>query len=186
MPDLKKILEKLHCSLLWLDYDLLDSEFWLKQYSKYQTSDDKHTEHYRFAAFQAVLNNRESLDQTTIVRYIELAIADSDQLMTGTALALLIEWTGLTDTQLQQLSSHPAYNKPFLQKVTQRVLLVRELHLAGITDESFGRFLDSQDEAVHRTLLSISDIRPDHLRLLIDQGANKAIRNMAKRRLTSF
>ena len=125
MTDLKTILAELHYRSEWLDDDLLDREFWLRQYEKYQASSDKHTEHYRYAAFQAVLNNREIMDQAVINQYIKLAVADPDRSMGDSALALLIKWHGLTDVQLKWLNSHPAYDKPFLRKVIQRVMLLR-------------------------------------------------------------
>jgi hypothetical protein len=186
MADLKTILAELHYSPQWLDYDLLSGEFWLHQYSQYQTSSDKHTEHYRFEAFQAVLNSREMLDQATIDHYIELAVSDCDQSMGNSALARLIQWPGLTDGQLQYLNNHPACNKPFLRKLQQRVILLRELDSTGVSDETFERFLNSQDEQVHRSLLSIAGLKAEYLQRLSDRGVNKAIRNMARRRLQSF
>jgi hypothetical protein len=127
MPDLKTILAELHYSPEWLEYDLLSRDFWLEQYSKYQASPDKHTEHYRFQAFQTVLNTREALDQEAMDRYIALAVADPDRSMGHSALAVLIKWPGLTPDQLQDLGNYPAYNVPFLQKLRARIMALRGL-----------------------------------------------------------
>jgi hypothetical protein len=185
MSDLKRIFAELHYDSRWLDYGFLSDEFWQNQYSRYQASNDKNTEHYRFEAFQTIFMNREVLDETTLNHYIELASADPDRSMGGSALALLLRWPGLTDAQLQQLSNHPSYNRPFLRKLHQRTILLRELHATGLSDESFKRFFASQDAEIHRALLSKSGIKAEHLELLQDRGANKAIRNMAKRKLQS-
>jgi hypothetical protein len=185
MPDLKSILAELHYDALWLDYGWLSEDFWQHQYARYQSSDDKNTEHYRYEAFQTIFMNRERLDETTLNHYIELANADADRSMGGAALGLLLSWPGLTDTQLQHLSNHPAYDRPFLRKLGQRMILLRELRAIGISDESFERFLASQDAEVQRALLSDSGLKPEQLRLLQDKGATRAIRNMAKRKLQS-
>jgi hypothetical protein len=183
MPNLRTILAELHYVPQWLDYGLLSEEFWQNQYSRYQASDDKNTEHYRFEAFQAVLLNHGMLDGAALNHYIELAMADPDPSMGGSALALLIHWHGLTDEQLHQLVRHPAYNQPFLQKLLQQVMMLRELHSTGINEESFERFLGSQDAVIHRALLSDSRIKAEHLQLLQARGANRAIRNIAKQKL---
>src|SRR6185369_11968027 len=96
--------------------------------------------------------------------------------MGGSALALLLRWPGLTDAQLEQLSNHPAYNRPFLKKIQQRTTLLRELQAADLNDESFERFFASQDAIVQRALVSKSGIKAEQLRLLQDRGTNKAIR----------
>ncbi len=183
MPDLKTIFIELHYDPRWLDYGLLSEAFWQSQYSIYVASDDKNTEHYRFEAFRTVLRNHEVLDSAALNHYIELAIADTDRTMGDAALGQLLRWPRLTDEQLRQLSNHPAYNLPFLRKLHQSVFLLRELHANGITDALFQRFLDSQDADLQRVLLSESGIKAEHLKLLQAEGASKAVRNIAKKKL---
>ena len=186
ITDLKTILMELHYSFQWLDYGLLSNDFWHIQYLKYQMSDDKHTEHYRFEAFQFLLRDRKTLDEMTTNQYIELAITDIDQLMGGAALALLLGCPCLTDEQLHYLGGLPAYNKPFLQKLHQRLVLLRDLDLNGVNDESFKKFFVSNDPKVHRALLSKPGLKSEHLELIRDRGANKAIRNIARQKLQKY
>lgn len=183
MPHLKTIFAELHYDSRWLDCGFLSDEFWQNQYSQYQTSDDKNTEHYRYEAFQAFLSHHNMLDEVTLDHYIQLASADPDRTMGNAALALLLHWPGLTDAQLQHLRDNPAYNTPLLRKLQQKILLLRELRTADISDESFERFLTSGDAEVHRVLLSKSGLKAEHLKWLQAHGANKAIRNMAKQKL---
>lgn len=183
MPDLKTIFIELNYDARWLDYGLLSEEFWQNQYSIYLASDDKNTEHYRYGAFQTVLRNHEVLDEVALNHYIELALADTDRTMGDAALGQLLQWPRLSDEQLRQLSSHPAYNLPFLRKLHQRVFLLRELNANGITDALFQRFLDSQDADIQRVLLLEAGIKAEHLKLLQTEGASKAVRNIAKQKL---
>jgi hypothetical protein len=181
MPNVDTILAELGCDPQWLD--VLDSEFWQGQYLNYQTSDDKNTEHYRFAAFRALLANTTSLTNEQIDQVIALATLDSDHTMGGAALAMLAQHRALTDEQLQRLIDHAAYQKPFLQKLLKRVVLLRALTSEAIDDALFDRCLESNADVVQRAMLDKVELNPTQLEVLKEQGTSRPIRNIAKQRL---
>ena len=55
MDYLEPMLAKLGYSPTWLEYGLIDEALLHDQSKEYDTSDDKHAEHYRYAAFRAFL-----------------------------------------------------------------------------------------------------------------------------------
>jgi hypothetical protein len=185
MSDLKPILDKLKYSQQWLDYGLLDEAYLLAQGIRFDASDDKNTEHYRYDAFKAILSERTVLDDAILENIVHLSQLDADQGMGQAALILLVDWPNLTDLQLDLLYTHPAFSSPVVQRRIQRVHLLRQLRTSGLTNELFDSSILSRDEVVHRELLGRQDISRQQLERLREQGANKAIRNIAKQRLAS-
>ena len=59
----------------WLEYDLIDKSFLLNRYKSFICSDDKSTEHYRYSAFQKILQDNECLSDRSIDNYIKLTIS---------------------------------------------------------------------------------------------------------------
>lgn len=183
MSRLEPELAKLGYSPLWIEYDLLDDDFLLEQCKRYATSYDKNTEHYRWAAFHAILAKNNVLDDTLIARYVQLAQIDEDQGMAESALLSLLRQPGLTDAQVERLSKHPAYTSPVAQRLIERIRLLRELQSSLLTEDLFMRCIASNDQTVQRQLLDRKDISCQQVELLRNQGANRAIRNIAKQRL---
>lgn len=183
---LNSALAELHYSAKWLEYGFLDALLLQQQVELYRTSDDRHTEHYRYAAFCAVLAAHKELDDRTVERFIELAEEDDDQVMAQSALGHLVRSPGLTDQQLQRLRSHPAFAIPALQKLIERAQLLKQLDGAALTDDAFQRYVASGDAIVQQALLSRPDVSQCQLELLLDQAANRAIRNVVKDRLRRY
>lgn len=174
---------KLNFNPKWLEYGAMSKQFLSDLVARYEQSKDKNTEHYRYAAFRQLLTPERVLDDEMVDRYIELAELDEDQNMAQAALGELIRWEGLTDAQLERLSTHRAFAAETLQKIIKRKQLLRELFSTSLTDEAFAQYISSGDAVVQRELLSKSVVSRKQLETLKAQGANRAVRNMAKDKL---
>lgn len=181
---LNAALAELRFSPQWLEYEFLDEQFLLDLFDRYQRSDDRNTEHYRYAAFRSVLKKRQAMNDTEIDRYVELAQIDEDHGMARAALHDLLVWSGLTKQQYQQLCALPAYAKPTFQKVIRRRQIIEEIHSAEqLTDEAVDRYIVSGDSVVQEALLIKPNISQQHLEMLAERGTARRIRNMAKNEL---
>jgi hypothetical protein len=125
MAYLDPLLRKLGYGPEWLEYGLIDEALLRKQSDQYDSSDDKNTEHYRYAAFRDFLSKSAALDAMLIDRYIHLAQLDEDPTMAQSALILLAEHPHLTEAQLDYLSKHPAFAAPVVQRRIERIRLLR-------------------------------------------------------------
>jgi hypothetical protein len=175
----------LHYSPKWLEYGFISEQFLLLQLSEYEKSDDKNLEHYRYRGFQAVLESHSIFTDNFISQYIELALLDEDRVMGKAALADLIKQPGLSLQQIQQLRTQPAFAETWLQKIFERISLMRELDANPVSDEVFSRLLRSRDTEIHRHLLALSSVSRDRLKQLETEGATRAIRNQARNKLRS-
>ena len=113
-------------------------------------------------------------------RYIELSRLDEDRAMAEGALTDLLRWSGLTDEQLDWLSSHPLFQTRAVQRIVLRQTLLRDLQAHGPSGELVERIVASNDTVVQRDLLSRRDLTPEQLTLLRDCGATIAVRNVAR------
>jgi hypothetical protein len=127
MNELEPLLTKLGYSPMWLEYGLIDEELLREQSNQFDTSHDKHTEHYRYKAFQAFLSQRSTLDDVMLDTYIHLAQLDEDPTMRESALILLVRHPHLTETQLARLGKHPAFASLVVQGSIQRIRALRNL-----------------------------------------------------------
>src|SRR5262245_34791508 len=116
----------------WLEWSFLDATFLQEQITAYQTGQDAHTEHYRYAAFRRVLSSRSALTEEEIERYLALAQMDADSKgMARSALVDLFTWLGLSAEQFESLSRRPVFAAPLFQKLALRRRLLSAL--ASIT-----------------------------------------------------
>ncbi len=167
----------------WLEYGMVADAFLHMQVEEFAGSDDQNTEHYRYGAFRAVLREHTSLPDDLLNYYVELAELDAEPAMAGSALADLIHWRGLTEQQREQLSVHPAFAAPFLQKGISRSRLLRRLKREPLTAALFEECLAEKDGVLQRAMLEASSIARDQLETLAEHGENRAVRNIAAQRL---
>ena len=179
------MLATLHYDSKWVEYGFLDEESLKEQVSRYKTGVDENTEHYRYSSFCSLLD-RAVQDTVTLDRFIELADLDADQTMARAALGQLVRHSGLATQQLNYLKSHPSFASPILQTILDQTLLLRELHSSDLSDDLFNRCLSSGKDGVQRTLLDHSRISKEQVETLSEHGATRAIRNLAKQKLTSI
>jgi hypothetical protein len=166
----------------WLEYGYLSDSFLQNQIERLRQGEDPHLEHYRYVAFQAILDNAQTLSDVEIARYIELAQLDADRSMGQGALSLLLRWYGLTDEQFQNLVNHPALAVDWVQKLAVRRNLIRIVHTRPFTDAMFEHCLTLGDSQIHRLLLNTIDLT-QQIEILAARAANRAVRNIAKQRL---
>jgi hypothetical protein len=131
-----------------------------------------------------VLDERDVLDDVSVARYIELARQDEDPVMARAALVDLILWPKLTNEQFENLSQDPTFAAPTFQKFILRRRLLSEIGPAApVTEAVFYRCLVSQDAVVQRQLVEVTNLLSQQLEQLGEQGASRAVRNLAQARL---
>jgi len=69
-----------------------------------------------------------------------------------------------------------------LTKICTRQRLLRLIAREGLEKGVLDKCIDEGDGIVHRHLLKHKELPPSFVEFLIERGANKAVRNMAKQR----
>lgn len=110
----------LHYPEAWRISGFVDTAFVRLQREEFEQGDDRNLEHYRWRAFCRVLAERDGLSDDDITRFVDLALADEDQVMATSALIRLVTWRHLSDKQFERLRMHPAFADPVIQKRTDR------------------------------------------------------------------
>ncbi len=169
----------------WLESGFITKE-WLKAtYERFCNSDDKNTEHYRYAAFLQVLSSKPLISDEEIEKYIELAEIDVDKRMAEAALGALIR-VGMKQDKLDWFSNHAAYQTKYLQKILKQKILLREIEenkAEPIAEAQFERYIASKDDWVQRILLWQGKLSQEQVKALSIRGTNKAVRNIANQEL---
>ena len=167
-------------SRAWLELGLLSTERLQKQVLEYLGSDgDKHSEHYRWSTFTDFLTDR-SLSDPALKSLLQLA--DQDQDLRSSMLHALARTATTTNQAKAILAMAP--DDEALRRLTARRLHISSLRSAW-TAELVQQAIKSGDSQVHRYLLESGKLDAESLAILATQGANRAIRNMAKQRLKS-
>jgi hypothetical protein len=161
----------------WLAYGFIDRQFLEDQIARHESGNDKDTEHFRYAAFRSVIENRTKWDDRTVDQIVELVALDEDRSLAESALGLLIR--SVDSKQLERLRIHATIATPPLQRIFETVDLLRSIGPGEISDEVFDRCIALRSSEVQRKLLD-GKLTPTQLCRLIDQGASRAIKNLAK------
>jgi hypothetical protein len=151
-----------------------------EQVTRFNSGRDHNTEHYRYAAFCAVLRGRNRIADEEVDRYVELTELDNDPGMAGASRADLIGCTAVTLEQLARIERRPSFQARFLTKRLAGRRIMAELETDVISDDLFSRSLDL---GLGRCLVDHPATTPEQLVRLRDNGPNKAIRNLATVRL---
>ena len=178
-----KLLNRLHYPAEWVHYGFVDETFLTSQIEAAELSGDESTEHYRYAAFKALLESNSNFDDLTIDRFIKLAELDEDQTMAEAALGLLARNRNLTNDQLERIRNHSAFATAPLQDLIMQNQLLRTLDSVELTDEAFDRCLRVGNRDVQRKLVARKDLSVNQLMSLMTIGTNRAVRNLAKQQL---
>jgi hypothetical protein len=170
-------------SSAWIEWGFLSADLLAEQIAKYHTGQDPNTEHYRYGAFRQILSSRSALTEEEIERYLALVRIDADLIVARAALADLLMWHRLTTQQFHRLSHHPDLADPLFEKLIRRRSLLTELASAPvISTTTFAGCLASRDAVVQRKLIADCRLTHEQWQTLADQGANRAIRNIAHQR----
>jgi hypothetical protein len=168
----------------WLAWGFVSLQYLSQQFEAFESSGGQNTEHYRYGAFRHVLAQRASISDDDLERYIELASLDPDQAMAGSALADLVNWRGMTEAQLERLAEHSAFQIDFLQRLVRRRRLREAIEIGPIEAPLVEACLASGDSTVQRALVGARGVTPEYLAVLARAGCNRAVRNLARQRLT--
>jgi hypothetical protein len=169
-------LRLLHYPPEWEAFGLPDSRLLELQLGTFRSSGDQHTEHYRYAAFQALLPEAATHDER-FAQYLVLVDADPDPAMAHSALIELLLRPELSDARFERVAQHPwLVEDPRLPK---RHRLVRALRSEGPTPDLVARCLAEGDSGVHWALLGLGGLPRSVLEQLALNGASRRVRNMA-------
>ena len=86
-----------------MKFGFLTEEELDEQIRIFETSDDKSTEHYRYASFKKYLDSHRKLDDEGISKYLHLAEIDEDKMMAGAAVIDLFYALNLNDDQFNKI-----------------------------------------------------------------------------------
>lgn len=176
----------LNYSDLWLKFGFLTEEELDEQIKIFEISDDKSTEHYRYASFKKCLNSRNELTDDEINKYLRLAEIDEDPMMAGAAVADLFYSLNLTDEQFNKICETLRLLWKRADGIISEQTLLRNLY-KGATEEVFTECLNKGNWLIHNMLIQFADkhVNKSQMELLADKGVNKAVRNIAKQKLRS-
>jgi hypothetical protein len=183
---IKEALQTLKYHTKWLEYNLIDEAFLINQYHFFLASEDKCTEHYRYAAFQKILKDNQSLDDEAIDKYIQLAELDKDKLMANSALMNLLKWQGLNDLQYTVLVNNSAFSHKIFQKYHQSNILMKTIDSINcFSDEFIEFYIQNYESSIQEYLLNKQGLTRKQIQYIAQHGKSKRIRNMAKNMLAS-
>lgn len=120
-------LTKLGYTEKWIRFSFLDKKTLEKQLINFENGDDPNTEHFRYQSFINWLATKEELTDLEIQNFIELALEDEDQVMTGSAVVQLLRHPKITDNQFKFIAEKLSIFGLWTMKVIERERLKRKL-----------------------------------------------------------
>lgn len=192
---MKDAILELHFHPKWFEYGFLPALFFEQQLERYRRSrgqkqgeDDEDwswqsTKHYRFRAFQTIVDSRKNFSDEQFSQYIELCEWDEDQAMALSVLINLLPWPGLTSEQFARLAEHPALDNSLGRKLIWRNRMSAVLFSDNIPETAFLEIVEKQDSVFERRIADSWNISRQQLEVLAEKGSSRAIRNVAKSRL---
>lgn len=110
----------------WFDSGLISKEEFFKQIDQQKIDGDYNYEHYRYAAFNSWINEKEGASDKAVHDYISTALQDPDPIMAGGALADLMDSDWITDSQFEAITMEiPRFGK-WAERRIERVKLRRK------------------------------------------------------------
>lgn len=132
---MKDKLLKLGYSEKWLEYGLLNEVILNQQIDEYDTGEDLNTEHYRYGSFLNWLNKKQSISIEEVENYIELSLADENELMGGSAIKQLFTSIILTQEQYIYIKGKLPQFGDWTKKLISRQDLIKEIKTNKITEK---------------------------------------------------
>jgi hypothetical protein len=180
---LELALVTLECHPLWLAYGFVSEADLLTQFETFQKSEDKNTEHYRYAMFLHFLASHKEIDDTTFARYLELAGRDVDPSMARSVLMALRDRGTLTAEQIALLHAHPLFGEERYQAILRGRDLADRLRTETMNPALFEKCFEGEGLKFQRQLLDRDDLTPEQVSILAERGGTRAVRNIAGQRL---
>lgn len=182
-PNTKDMAKLLGYDERWLAFGLISPAYLRRQFEYFEGSDDKNTEHYRARAIRDFFAARAGLSDSEIQAYLEICADSKDEILFLQHLHELIRFYGLSDSQIENLAGHYLFAEPGLAKIVRRVQTLRILDHDVVRPETVESVIASGDTNLHRALVEHPGASIDAIERLADEGANKAVRNIAMVRL---
>jgi hypothetical protein len=178
-------LTKLGYTSKWIEYGVLSLEQLEKDLQNYQQPNgDRNTEHYRYRVLIEYVNNKSGFSNEELDHLLELIVEDPDPLMTRSfVIFYLLKRDILTDSQFVAFGEHALAREAKISKAYLNYDVLRRLRQDGLTSDVIARCIDDGDGQVHRKLLEYADLPRYAVQALAERGANKAVRNIAQKRL---
>ena len=159
----------------WFSLNILTEDDLQIFATRYETSDDKNTEHYRYGVFRWYLKEHRPLSASTAQALYDLGASDSDGLMGE---SIMVDILLLPECPASVLDKALASDRKPLVRVARRRRLLSDLQQGPLTAELFSQCIGSRDDTVHHALLKRDNLTRQQLQMLAEQGT-RAIRNMA-------
>jgi hypothetical protein len=161
----------------WLTLGLVTDESLQQSGAFYETGIDRSTEHYRYGAFRQYLKAHRPLAPSMAEALYALGATDIDGMMGGAMMADIVALPecpdSVTDMALNSGREH-------LLRLIEWRHLRRELETVGVTPERFQHSLDHPNSSVQCLLLEKTNLSPEQIQALADQGASRTVRNIAR------
>lgn len=182
--ELSDKLYKIGYTTLWLDSGVLTIDYLNEQVKVYDNSDDKNTEHYRYATFSNYLSSKTELSDIEFENYLKLTFEDNNPLMAGSATADVFYKINLTEEQFERLCKTIGHFGKWTEKLVTRQILLRQIKSLKFTDGLFDKCIENGDSVIHEYILDIAN--GDQLQELAVKGKSKKIRNTASQKLKNL
>lgn len=182
-------LVKLGYTQKWIDYKFLTQKAFKEQVAEYLEGEYESGELLRFDTFMTWIEKKKKFTQVQIDQLLELAKADEDEIMAGTAVRELFSSPLLTEAQFEyMLTVLPTFGD-WTEKMIRRVILNRRIEAEAITTELYIESVEyKQDYDDNRLLISIIR-KTENVEILKDfehNGCGKRLRTMAQKRLNQL
>ena len=146
-------LAKLGYTKKWIEYDFLDEKQISTQIALFEKVKDQNAGDYRSQSFRNWLKEKESFTNQDVYNYINLALADKDEAIAGSAITMLFVSSKLTDEQFGIIKGKlPEFGK-WTKKLITREVLTRRINNEEMTLELFKLSYDYKLEFKDNRLL---------------------------------
>ena len=140
-------------------------------------------EHERFRLFEAKVGCLAILSEAELHALVDEASSDPDGSCRESMLGVIAAHPFLLEAQIASLSLGPTFAPAHLRRHLERNRLLQALATEPLSEPLFGSCVVSGDARVQLALLGHKALTRAHLSVLRQNGANRAVRNLAKQRL---
>ncbi len=163
----------------WLVYGILNESLLQEQLLEFKKGHDTNTEHYRYGTLLNWITVKNCFTEKEIENFIELALADVDKMMAGSAMKALFTCHKLNELQFEKIKQTlPAFGE-WTGSLIQREVLWRRLNEEKLTQELFEECILLGDKSLLEWIINNSN-NIEYISELSENGSSKRIRNLAK------
>lgn len=177
---------KLGYTKKWIDYNFLNEDTFSKQIVEFDKEEHKTAEHYRYSSFVNWLEAKDELTNEEVNNYLELAVEDTDDRMSGSAIKDLFVSPKISDEQFEMIKLKLPQFGEWTQKLITREVLIRRVSRERISPELFKLCYDYKVKFKdNRLLINIIKKTNDSqcLSLFSELEVGKKLKTLAKNKL---